>query len=253
MKSRRRQSESERRTRNLFSAALLALFMVLVSGTGYLVWDYMHNPRNQPVRSVDIKGKFQYLDRVNLQKVVARVIDGSFFSTDIHKVRDAVLQLPWVEDVSIRRVWPDKLVIQVKERTAIARWGERGLLSDKGQAFRPLKPMKRVLALHLYGKDDDSAEVLAFYRQVKDRVNGTGSEIQRAGMDSRREWRIELRNGMEIVLGNHAPEERLNRFLDVYQFIGKKEMKPVRVDLRYEQGFAVDWSQLDANQQEGET
>lgn len=253
MKTGKKASERKSGSLNLLSATALVLFVGLVAATGYVAWDYISDPRNQPVRSVEIKGEFRYLDRVNLQKVVAKVIDGGFFSTDIHQVRDAVLELPWVEDVSIRRVWPNKLLIQVRERTAIARWGDDALLSDKGQAFHPLKPATQKLKLHLYGRDEDAVEVLAFYRQVEGYLEVIGDQVERAGMDPRREWRIELTSGMEIVLGNRFPEQRLRRFLKVYQVIGRDDMHPVRVDLRYEQGFAVDWNRVDGKRQEGET
>ena len=38
---------------------------------------------------------------------------------------------------SVRRVWPDRLVIQLDEQLPVARWGDSALLNNEGKAFKP--------------------------------------------------------------------------------------------------------------------
>ena len=68
-----------------------------------------------------------------------------------------VLDMPWVADISIRRVWPDKLNMVVTERVPLARWGDdvlmavvyssrhRSTATWAGQARRPAGSEQRVV------------------------------------------------------------------------------------------------------------
>ena len=206
---------------------------------------YLSNPRNLPVKTVAIKGKFRHLDRDNLRRVMSKAIDGGFFTTDIQRIRQAGLSLPWVDDVSITRVWPDQLIMEVTEQQPVARWGEKALVNGRGQVFYPVKPMRKWPELRLSGTDEKAPVVLGFYARVKAGFATWGLHIRSLALDERAEWNIRLDNGLEIIVGRNDAGERLQRFLRLYGEISAKELKPVRVDLRYEQGFAVDWQEQD--------
>ena len=45
--------------------------------------------------------------------------------------------MPWLKRVGVRRVWPDRLVIQFEEYQPVARWGDNGLMSKEGNIFYP--------------------------------------------------------------------------------------------------------------------
>ena len=229
----------------VFSAALVAAMVAAKQ--------YLSNPRNLPVKTVAIKGKFRHLDRDNLRRVMSKAIDGGFFTTDIQRIRQAGLSLPWVDEVSITRVWPDQLIMEVPEQQPVARWGEKALVNGRGQVFYPVKPMRKWPELRLSGADEKAPVVLGFYARVKAGFAARGLQIRSLALDERAEWNIRLDNGLEIVLGRNDAAERLNRFLGLYAEISAKELKPVRVDLRYEQGFAVDWQEQDTGSgQEGD-
>ena len=76
------------------------------------------------MRVVEVGGVLERLDRSEIQRTVVDAIDGGFFSCDMQKLRQAVVAMPWVADVSIRRVWPDKLNMVVTEQVPMARWGD---------------------------------------------------------------------------------------------------------------------------------
>lgn len=207
---------------------------------------YLSNPRNLPVKTMVIKGKFQHLDRDNLRRVMSKAIDGGFFTTDIQRIRQAGISLPWVDDVSITRVWPDRLVMEVTEQQPVARWGDKALVNGRGQVFYPVKPMPKWPELRLSGVAEKAPMVLDFYEQIKADFASRGLHIRSLALDERAEWKIQLNNGLQIVLGRNDAAHRLQRFLGVFGEISGKELKPARVDLRYEQGFAVDWLEQDA-------
>ena len=222
----------------LVFSALLVTALVAVN-------QYLSNPRNLPIKTIAIKGKFRHLDRDNLRRVMSKAIDGGFFTTDIQRIRQAGLSLPWVDDVSITRVWPDQLIMEVTEQQPVARWGDKALVNGRGQVFYPVKPMRKWPELRLSGADEKAPVVLGFYTRVKAAFAARNLHIRSLALDERAEWNMRLDNGLEIVLGRDDAAERLQRFLGLYGEISSKELKPVRADLRYEQGFAVDWQEQD--------
>ncbi len=240
----RRKSAKKQATRlHLLPMSVVLIFAVLMLATVVAVKEYLSNPRNMPVRTMQIKGKFRHLDRDNLRMVMSKAIDGGFFTADIQRIRQAGLSLPWVDDVSIARVWPDKLIMTVSEQQPIARWGEKALVNDRGQVFYPVKPMHKWPELRLSGMDEKAPQVLEFHAQMKAGFAARKLHISALSLDDRAEWTIVLENDLQIVLGREDAQEKLRRFLGLYEEISGKELKPRRVDLRYEQGFAVDWQE----------
>ena len=65
----------------------------------------------------------------------ARRADGGFVSADLDRLRSAVEALAWVDRARVRRLWPDRIRIEIVEQQAAARWGEDGLLNTRGELF----------------------------------------------------------------------------------------------------------------------
>ena len=59
----------------------------------------LFDPRVMPLRIVRIEGDFKRLTREALQRAVADVTRGNFFTVDVNAVRDAGEDLPWVAQV----------------------------------------------------------------------------------------------------------------------------------------------------------
>ena len=118
---------------------LLATASTLVALAALGVGGYrlVAEPGRLPLRVIDVNGEFQQLEPARVQQVVIDAIDGGFFTCRIQNLRAAVLAMPWVEDVSIRRVWPDRLSMMVTEQVPLARWGDDALINVIGGVFRP--------------------------------------------------------------------------------------------------------------------
>jgi cell division protein FtsQ len=55
-----------------------------------------------------------------VQRVFAGDFDRSIFSVPLAERRRRLLAIDWVEDASVSRVWPDRLVIRIRERRPVA-------------------------------------------------------------------------------------------------------------------------------------
>ncbi|MFM1891183.1 MAG: cell division protein FtsQ [Pseudomonadota bacterium] len=223
----------------------VALWSVLALATlplASVTLDYARDPRNLPLRTIRVTGALRHLERSELEAVVAATIDGNFFTVDMAAVRARVRQLPWVDQVSIRRVWPQTLVMEVVEQVPLAQWGGAALVNARGEVFAPETGVPERGLVRLYGPPGSAPRVVDFYRLATARLQDTGLVVQRLGLDERRDWVLELHDGLRLALGQDGEVERLERFLRAYPLLANdSERQPHHVDLRYAQGFAVSW------------
>lgn len=86
------------------------------------------------VEQVDVMGEGR-LNEADIRAAVS-IYEGSyFFGVDLDAARARTESLPWVDRAVVRRLWPNRVVVQVVETTPYALWqndGELHLLSDKG-------------------------------------------------------------------------------------------------------------------------
>lgn len=213
----------------------------LLGGVAYVA----HYVEHSPVVSVRIAGEFRHVDRPALREAVARHLSGGFFRLNVDAVRSAALQVPWVKDVSVRRVWPNSLHVGLIERRAVARWGdEGGLLEDDGTLFFVEDDASVGELVRLQGPSETHREVLSRYRELKHLVAPLARTIRSVSLSQRRSWEVVLDNGVELILGagqTAAAQPQLER---AFQAVLRPRMAEVeRIDLRYANGFAVRWRQ----------
>lgn len=204
-------------------------------------------PENLPVRTLRVKGELQHVTEAQLRELIPPHVANGLLRVDIAAIRAAVEGLPWVARASVRRAWPDTVELSVREQEPVARWGDDGLVSARGEVFRP-EDLRGVPALPaLSGPDDTAPMVVKHFRQLRALMLEAGLEVHAASMDERRAWSVTLGNGVGLMLGRDAHERRLRRFLRVYgpslsQWAGQIK----QVDLRYTNGFAVRWRSQEA-------
>lgn len=227
-----------------WSLALL-LFAIIGSG-GVWVVEQLRDPRVLPFKVVRIDGQLRHLDRMQIEKAVGGEIRGNFFTVDVERVHRAARNLPWIDQVSVRRVWPHTLVIKIVEQIPMARWGKRQLVNPKGDIFSPLPGEIPTGLPYLYGPAGSSHEMVAHFLNLKPRLGLLGLELDQLSVDARRSWKMVFANGMRLHLGSKELETRLQRFISTFPQIqhgAEPDSKLLDVDLRYTNGFTVRWEQ----------
>lgn len=211
---------------------------------GGWVLDYARDPANLPLKVIRINGELVHLQPERLQRVVAAAVDGGFFSVDMNKVRDAVKDLSWVDQVSVRRVWPHTLVMDVSEQVAVARWGRDALVNARGEVFSPDGVAIEPGLVHLYGPDDSAQRVVSFQRELREQLAPLGLEPASLRLEKRRDWQVQTRDGLTLVMSSRQSAAQLRRFLAAYPVLAADPAKRAeRVDMRYGHGFAVRWQE----------
>jgi cell division protein FtsQ len=212
--------------------------------------DRLRDPAFMPVRLVTVDGEMRHLDRANLERAVTQAVDGGFFSVDLEKIRRQVEALPWVDSVSIRRVWPGTLRVKVVEQQPLARWGDDALINQQGVVFRPdpLPPLPGLT--RLIGEDRDAPTITREYQRIRVLLATVGLEPVEVRVDARQAWQLRTREGLALNLGRKQIMRRLTRFVRIYPSLTpQRQARLEAVDLRYTNGFAATWKAESAEQQ----
>lgn len=218
---------------------LLALFVVSI----FLIVAQINLQKILPISSVKIEGEFNYLDKERLRKQAMPVVDGGFFSVDLSAVRNVFISLPWVEDVSVRRQWPDQLLVRVIEKKPVVYWGDNAVLSAKGVLFIPDKKLSENLP-YLQGPEGLHKIMFQELARMQAWLLETGLYIQYMSLDERRSWTLKMTDGIELRLGREKMHQRLQRFASVYKNNFQSEARKIKhIDMRYTNGFAVAWTE----------
>lgn len=234
--------------RNLRTVWRILSFLWLVAALMFLGWGMMgllaELERKAPLAIVQVEGDISIVDRDELAARLKKAVQGSYFSTDLVAIRDAVLMSPWVESMSVQRRWPDGIRVTVVEKKAVARWGDKGFLSARGEVFQPKAGHEGTDLPLLFGPRGKTAYVMEQYRSFNERFRELKLRVVELHLTERRTWFIRFDNGMQLILDQNQINDKLQRFLWLYQ----RELVPyadriASVDLRYRNGLAVAWKE----------
>ena len=224
----------------LLSFAWLLIGFCLVSwGVFGLISELRHKA---PLAMITVEGDISIVDRDELASRLRPVVQGSYFSIDLVAIRDAVLASPWVESMSVQRRWPDGLRVFVVEKKAVARWGEKGFVSARGEIFHPKEGHQTKDLPLLFGPVGKTGYVMEQYRAFNDRFRVLNMRVIELHLTERRTWFIKFDTGLQLVLDQSQINDKLQLFLTLYE----RELRPyaeriASIDLRYRNGLAVAW------------
>lgn len=164
-------------------------------------------------------------------------LDGttSLVALDVADAREKLAQLPWVEHVSVRKVYPGTIEVALKERSAFAIWqhgNDLSLIEKNGSVIAPLRDNKFSNLPLFVGRDAETAAAdfdkqFDAWPEIKSRVKAF---VRVAG----RRWDLRLDNGIVVML----PETDVPRAMQVLSDFdaqqGLLERDIASVDLRLE-------------------
>ncbi len=223
-------------------------FLWLVLALGALLWGISglvaELQRKAPLAIIQVEGDISSADRDELAARLKPVVQGSYFSTDLVAIRDAVLMSPWVESMSVQRRWPDGIRVLVVEKKAVARWGDKSFVSARGEIFQPKAGSENRDLPLLFGPIGKTAYVMDQYRSFNDRFRVLGVKVVELHLTERRTWFIRFDTGIQLILDQNQINDKLQQFLWLYE----RELKPyadriASIDLRYRNGLAVAWKE----------
>lgn len=227
--------------------------IVVLGFSAMFVWagHTLMSPATLPVKQVRIEGDFRNLSTQSLQDLIRAEVKGGFFNVKVSAIRNALLREPWVNDVSVHRVWPDSLQVFVDEQVAVTRWNDDGLLNNKGNLFRPDKNTIPANLPLLEGPEMSQVLMLERFHYLKERLESVNLSVAKLSLDDRRSWKFITADELAVVLGKNNFNDRVERFVNqAIPGLGEKINDTEQIDMRYPNGFAVRWKNVTAGQQE---
>lgn len=239
------------RTLNTITRAMLGVLMLclLYGGYKWMARQPMFDFRVVQVRAV--KGvSLRYVDAVTVRSAALPRIRGNFFTADLQAIRAAFETVPWVQRASVRREWPNKLVVTVEEYKLLGTWGEEEgrLLSADGFVFTAnLAEAEAEMGgklPELAGPDDSAHEVAARLADLRNWLAPLHLTPRSLSLSQRYAWTARLDNGITLHLGRAAERDvlkaRIDRFVSVYPQLSVAMAGQIgSVDLRYPNGLAL--------------
>lgn len=221
--------------------------LVIFLGVLLTVGQRTHSWLNQPIAEIGLYGEMRHLDRQLLGAELAEEFRGRLLETDVVALRQRLEEEPWVRRASVALRWPGLIEAVLQEEVPVARWGDKGLLNQQGDIFWPaLKPEYEGLP-RLSGPARDTSRVMAQFHDLNQLFRQADLKIVALDLEARGAWSLTLENGMRIIAGREALNERLARFLRLYQErLAERAGQIEQVDIRYTNGIAVRWKP-DAN------
>jgi cell division protein FtsQ len=224
--------------------AVAATLCVLVAAA--LLWAGIGWVVRQPafaLREVVFTGQLSRVSAAHLEAVVREELTGTFFTMDLHRAQSALMQVPWVRNVALRRQWPHRLEVDVEEHAPLARWNDGSLVNDQGEVF--VAGWKGDLPA-FEGPEGRSAEMTVQYGAWAARLAPLSLAVRTLRLSPRGGWQIQAagpQGPLTIELGRDEPDARLARFVAVQpRTLGTLARAGTRVeyvDLRYRNGFAA--------------
>jgi cell division protein FtsQ len=179
-------------------------------------------------------------------------IKGNFFTANLDSVRAGFEMVPWVRKATVRREWPDKLIVTLEEHEALGTWGEDGrLVSVKGDLFtvNSAEAEEDGELLEFSGPPGSEKEVIARFSDLREWFAPAKLVPESVQLSSRYAWSVRLDNGMTVQLGREQSREtlkaRVQRLVGIYpQLVARLQDRIESVDMRYPNGLALKASGL---------
>ena len=221
-----------------------------------LVADRLYDPALFPIHKVEVRGRFHQVDGAQLEAVVKQSLTGNYFSLDLAAIEARIVQLPWVFSASVRRRWPDTLVVEVVEVQPVAKWGQDQWFNATGDLVeRRAAPGERDLPL-LFAPAEHRQAVWRAFRDWSRLFAGHGLSLEQLRLDPRGLWHMEVsrlplspeavsatrQHSVAVIVERENAEARVRRFVEALRRDLLEAFAAMRsVDLRYPNGFAVGW------------
>jgi len=231
---------------NVAATALFAVFAVMLAAAG--AWWAVRHPVFG-IAGITVQGDVAHNNAVTLRANVAPRLAGNFFTINLAAAREAFESAPWVRRAVVRREFPNRLRVSLQEHQAVALWGDTDgrLVNSWGEVFEANTGDVDAEDLpRLSGPQDQSAQVLAMYRELKPMLETLDLGLDQLALTSRGTWEATLDNGATVELGRGTSGEvlaRTQRFVQTLTQVtsryGRRPDALLSADLRHGDGYAV--------------
>lgn len=152
---------------------------------------------------------------------------------DAATVRNRIKEIPMVRDVSVRKLYPSRLLVEVQERQPYALWQVNGLvqvISADGMAIDQLAGGDQARLPFVVG-EDANLHVPEFLK-ILENAGDLRDQVRAGVFVAGRRWNVKLVSGLDVKLPEHAPEAAFAAFARLSREMRILDKDLISVDLR---------------------
>jgi cell division protein FtsQ len=157
----------------------------------------------------------------------------SLLFLDVESVRAGLMKVPLVKDASVRKLYPDQLVITLTEREPFAVWQRDGnvqIVASDGTAIDTLRDDRFIMLPFVVGEGANAH--VSDYLRLLDVAGDLRSKIRAGLWIGDRRWNLKLVSGLEIKLPEIGAEAALRDFAKVARDNRILDKDLIAIDLR---------------------
>ncbi len=243
--ARRRAQSGFSIPRGIGSSAAI-LFLLGSAGTGFVFGGHYDRMRAEQgpvpdmlarglgfgVRHIGISGHSE-LSQEEVVQLAGLQPSASLPFLDPKALQARLVAVPMIAEASVTKLYPDRLLIHIRERVPYAIWQQEGqvqVISEDGTPIETLSDPRFLRLPHVVGPEanlrvKEFAALIEAVPELKDQI--------RAGiLVSKRRWTLKLVNGVDILLPELAPEAALKTFAAIERADGLTKRAVLAIDLR---------------------
>jgi cell division protein FtsQ len=200
------------------------------------------------VKAVRVEGEMARSSVATIRANAMPRLTGNFWNFDLQRGRDAFEAVPWVREAVVRRVWPNRIAVTLKEHHAVALWsgddGNDRLVNREGEVFEAnVGDVEDDNLPRFAGPDGTSAQMLDVHGRLAPLFARIDATVERLSLSRRGSWRADLDTGAVVELGRGSADElvaRTDRFVSTLAQVNERFQRPLEyADLRHADGYAV--------------
>jgi len=234
------------RFRRLLPAAIALLAVVLVGVAGASAYSWLGHSRLFSVRVVDLN-ECEHVTRDEVVGMLGGAASGNIWALSKEEIGKRLQNHPFVREVSVRKAFPDRLIVRVSERKPVAMVNLDSLyyVDGQGLVFKRLTAYdsKDYPILTGFSRKDLLARdpitmrnlqrTIALLRRAEDGVFSRNlSEVHFDALDGCTLVRRD--DGLQVKVGAMDPEEAMRRIEEALPKLAKLGQSHGIVDLRTE-------------------
>ena len=251
-----RRSSLPKKTASRLLWALVAAFLMCVGGIGVAAL-YHYGERSWRFRvessdNIEVTG-MQNVTKAQIMEVMGADIGRNIFFIPLAQQKAQLEQVPWVESASVMRFVPNRLKVEIHERTpvAFARVGPRMALIDAGGTLMELSPKHKfsfpvILGMNPGEPLSTRAPRMKIYSEMVSQLDGSGAhysqDLSEVDLSDLEDLKVRVNNPAGDVLVHLGSSDYLRRY-KIYvthaQAWRQQFQKLESVDLRYENQIIV--------------
>jgi cell division protein FtsQ len=189
--------------------------------------------------NVTVLGDLDSAERQQVEETLRRNLRGGLLGADLALISNALNNLSWPRRVSVRRVWPDGLVLSLEKALVVAGWGDDYLTID-GDVVQLAGQHEELVNFDCQHTSPIAA--LELYQRLQRDVSAADLKIAQLKENDLGEWTLTFSNDIDLNIGASELDERVQRFTTVYlSELSDQVAEVAMVDARYANGVAVSW------------